>query len=239
MNDSAAGGWIASLRHHFSPTGWFFVQIGTGALVFALAAWLFGGIAEDVVTGDPLTVIDARLATWLHVHSIGPLTEVMLFVSLVHGLVGISVMTAIFAGYLWWRRQRYWLLALILAVPGGMLVNVAAKYAFHRQRPSFADPIVILATYSFPSGHTLAAMVFYGMLAAYLMTVVASGGRRTFILLVAGFAVVLVGVSRIYLGAHFLSDVLAAMAEGVGWVALCLVATSTLERRRTMQRATL
>ncbi|MEO7760884.1 MAG: phosphatase PAP2 family protein [Casimicrobiaceae bacterium] len=238
MNDSAAGGWLSSLRSRCSPTGWFFIHMGTGALVFALAGWVFGGLAEDVISGDPITVIDAQLATWLHAHLIGPLTEFMLVVSLVHGLVGISVMTTIFAGYLWWRRDHYWLLALILTVPGGMLVNVAAKYAFHRQRPSFADPIVTLTTYSFPSGHTLAAMVFYGTLAAYLMTVVASNGRRMMILSIAGFLIVLVGVSRIYLGAHFMSDVLAALAEGIGWVALCLMATSTLERGKALQRTT-
>jgi undecaprenyl-diphosphatase len=156
----------------------------------------------------------------------------MLAVSLMHGIAGICILTGLFALYLLWRRDRYWVLALVLAVPGGMLLNVLMKYAFHRERPRFDDPLVTLSTFSFPSGHTAAATVFYGVLAAYLLVHVRSAGARLAVLGTALFLIVLVAFSRMYLGAHFLSDVLAAVAEGIAWLSLCLMATATLQRRR-------
>ena len=219
------------LRSRFSPAGWFLLQLAGGTVLFVAAAWIFGGIAEDVVEKDPITVLDAELASWLHLRAFAPFTRFMLALSLVHGIVGICVLTGVFASYLLWRRERYWLLALLLAVPGGMLLNVLMKYAFHRERPRFDDPLVTLSTYSFPSGHTLAATVFYGALAAYLLARVPSTAARFLVLGTALLLVMLVAFSRMYLGAHFLSDVLAAFAEGIAWLSLCLMATATLQRR--------
>jgi membrane-associated phospholipid phosphatase len=133
-------------------------------------------------------------------------------------------------------RDRYWLLVLALSVPGGMLLNALIKYAFHRQRPSFDDPLVTLTTFSFPSGHTMGATVFYGTLAAYLLTRIASTTMQVLVLAVALLLIALTALSRVYLGAHYLSDVLAAAALGVAWVTLCLIATATLQRRKAARR---
>jgi undecaprenyl-diphosphatase len=146
-------------------------------------------------------------------------------------------MSAVFGAYLAWRRHYYWLLATVLAIPGGMLLNASLKLAFHRPRPVFDDPFVTLLTYSFPSGHTLGASVFYAALTAYLLTRIASFRVRMAIAGFAGTMVLLVALSRLYLGAHFLSDVLAAAAEGIAWVGVCLMAVATLQRARTVRRA--
>jgi len=92
--------------------------------------------------------------------------------------------------------------------------------------------LLSLLTYSFPSGHTAAATVFYGLLACYLVRRVHAWRARVAIALAAAAMVVLVALSRMYLGAHYLSDVLAAAAEGAAWLAICITAVSTLHRRR-------
>lgn len=226
---------LKRIRGRFSPRGWFLLQLGGGALLFIAAAWIFGGIAEDVVEKDPITVLDAEIASWLHLHAQGPFTSLMLAVSLAHGVAAIGALAGIFAIYLFVAGDRYWLLALVLAVPGGLLLNVLMKYAFHRERPHFDDPLVTLTSFSFPSGHTLGATVFYGTLAAYLLTRLRSTGTRLTVVGTALTMIALVALSRIYLGAHFLSDVLAAFAEGVAWLTLCLMATATLQRRAAAQ----
>ena len=124
--------------------------------------------------------------------------------------------------YLLWQQRFYWLTAVAAAVFGGMLLNMLLKYAFHRARPHFDDPILTLTSYSFPSGHTMMATVLYGVLAAYLLAEANDWRRRVLIILAASFLILLVGFSRIYLGAHYLSDVLGAMAEGLAWLSLCL-----------------
>jgi undecaprenyl-diphosphatase len=124
--------------------------------------------------------------------------------------------------YLLWRRRSYWVAALASAVGGGMLLNKLLKYVFHRARPHFDDPILSLTSYSFPSGHTMMATVLYGVVAAYLVAEAADWRRRVLVILSAGLLIGLVGFSRIYLGAHYLSDVLGALAEGLAWLSLCL-----------------
>jgi undecaprenyl-diphosphatase len=92
--------------------------------------------------------------------------------------------------------------------------------------------LLTLSTYSFPSGHTAAATVFYGLLACYLLRRVQAWPARAAIVAACCLMVGLVALSRMYLGVHYLSDVLAATLEGAAWLATCITAVSTLQRRR-------
>lgn len=223
---------LSRLRARLAPAGYFGLQLTAGALLFIAAAWLFGGIAEDVFSGDPLTVADARLATWFHAHAVPRLTTAMLLISDLNGNVAITALLVMVAIHLTWQREWAWLAALLLTVPGGMLLNVALKLAFRRERPSFTDPILTLTSYSFPSGHVAGATLFYGFLTAYLVPKIPAWRWRVLAVLSACFGIALVALSRIYLGVHFLSDVLAAFAESIAWLALTLTAVHTLRQRR-------
>jgi membrane-associated phospholipid phosphatase len=214
-----------------SPEGAFGLHLTFGVLLLVLAGGLFAGIAEDVVAADRITVLDLQVAQWFHAHATPAVTRAMLFITNWHDTLGVCVMALLLAAYFYAKRARHWLLAVIVAVPGGMLLNVLLKYSFQRTRPFFTDPLVTLPTYSFPSGHTAGATLFYGVLASYLVVVHRGWGVRAAVAAGACMMVALVGLSRIYLGAHFLSDVLAAMAEGVTWLAICITAISTLRRR--------
>lgn len=215
-----------------SPEGETGLHLTVGVVLMLIAAWVFGGIAEDVVTGDSITLLDVWLAQWLHAHASASVTRFMLFVTHWHGMIGSSVMALALAAYFHLRRQHYWLLALIAVVPGGMLLNVLLKYVFQRARPSFDDPLLTLATYSFPSGHTANAALLYGLLACWLLVRLRGVGGRAAAIAGAVLMVALVGASRMYLGVHYLTDVLAATAEGCTWLAVCITAISTLRRRR-------
>jgi undecaprenyl-diphosphatase len=216
----------------FSPGGAFGLHLTAGVALMLLAAWVFGDIAEDVVTGDAITVLDVRLAHWFHAHASAGVTRLMLLMAYWHGVAGTLAMALLAGAWLRRRHERYWLLALAAAVPGGLVLNVLLKFAFHRARPQFDDPLLTLATYSFPSGHTVGATLVYGLLASYAAAHARSWGARAAALLAAGLMVALVGLSRMYLGVHYLSDVLAAAAEGCAWLAVCITAVSTLRRRR-------
>ena len=202
-------------------------------LMLIVAAWVFGAIAEDVVTQDPLTIVDARFSAWLHGHTFSSLTRVMLLITRIHSVLGVTVMTLAVSAYLWIKRLRFWVLKLLLAVFGGMLLNFLLKHVFVRQRPRFDDRLLTLNTYSFPSGHSMTATVFYGTLCVLVASRVRHWRWRVVAIAVTGFMVLLVGFSRIYLGAHYLSDVLAAIAEGLAWLTFSLVAVEELQRRRT------
>ena len=177
-------------------------------------------------------MIDLAVSAWFHAHLHPTLTQLMLVLAHWHSTPGLLAMTALLGWALQRAGRSWWLLALVLSVPGVMLLNVGVKHLVQRARPQFDDPVLVLTTYSFPSGHTAGATVFYGFLAAYLATRPRAKRWQGWIVAVAAGMILLVGVSRIYLGVHYLTDVIAGMVEGVLWLALCLSGVRALRRRR-------
>ena len=218
----------------FSPEGTTGLHLTIGVAILVLAAWVFGVIAGEVVEGGPIVLVDLQVANWLHAHAHATpgLTRFMLFLTHWNSVAGVLVMTAFLAGVLFWRKRDYWLLALAVTVPGGMAVNILMKFAFARARPVFDEPLVVLHTYSFPSGHASGAALFYGFLACLLVRHAPSTSKRAVIITAAALIVAAVCFSRVYLGAHYMTDVIAGVAEGLAWLAICLPAMTSLRRRR-------
>jgi undecaprenyl-diphosphatase len=224
---------LAWLRQRLSPGSYLGLALTAGVLLFVGAAWLFGGVAEDVVDGDPLTIWDDRFARWFHAHQHHAVTSFMQAVSAAHEWVALVIPVVLFLTYLAWRRSWAWAATVMCAIPGGMLLNTALKFVFHRDRPTYSGLAAALHSYSFPSGHVMAATLFWGTLALYIPMLTPAWRWRVLAVLVAGLLVALVALSRMYLGVHYFSDVLAAAAEGVAWLMLCRIAINTYVRNRT------
>ncbi|MEO6353435.1 MAG: phosphatase PAP2 family protein [Burkholderiaceae bacterium] len=173
---------------------------------------------------DAITLTDVKIANWFHSHATPSMTHFMLILTNLHGTLAIFSYSILMGLFLIRKKEWYWLLTLLASVPCGMSLNVLMKHAFQRARPIFDHPLLTLSSYSFPSGHTAAATLFYGVLAAYLVCHLKPWRWRiaAFTVILAVMMVTLVGLSRMYLGVHYLSDVLAAAAEGIAWLALCL-----------------
>jgi membrane-associated phospholipid phosphatase len=195
-----------------------------GLLTFTVMTLTLGEIAEDVRNGEPLTLTDVRFSNWLHTHGSLPLTKAMWLITSLHASVVVCVGAVLVGLYLWRRRHRFWVAAFWLSVFGGLLLNKILKLVFHRARPRFGDAVQTLTSYSFPSGHTMIATVFYGSLAAFVIANNKRWPLRILAAVIAIAVILLVAFSRVYLGAHYLSDVLGAMAEGFAWIALSLTA---------------
>lgn len=226
----------AFIEARLSPGGELGLHLSAGIAAMVGATLLFRYIAEAVTGRQALTVLDLQLANWLHGHACAGLTGAVLLLTNLHSLAGVAVLAALAGGYLWRRQAYYWVLALALAVPGAMLLNVVLKNIYQRSRPHFEQALLVLDTYSFPSGHAAAATALYGLLLCYVMTNSASRPLRALSLLAAVLMVALVGATRLYLGVHYLSDVLGAIAAASAWLAVCITAVSTLRRRRAGRR---
>lgn len=227
---------IHFVKVHLSPQNYLALRLGGGALLMIVASWIFGEIAFDVITGEPLVVMDVRIAMWFHEHAHPKITQVLMVITQLHGIAGIGVFSLITAGFLIWKKYWYWLLALAVAVPGGLFLNALLKFAYQRARPSFEDPLLTLSTYSFPSGHTAGTTLFYGLLAALIVARVPAWHWRIASVVIALVMIAVVGLSRMYLGVHYFSDVIAAIAVSVAWLALCLTSVDELRRRRAGRR---
>ncbi len=201
--------------------------------LLAVSLIAFTGIAVGVVSGGPLAAVDSRASQVLLAHGSAGWTDAMRLLAKVHGVAGISIATGVWVVWLWRLRQTERLRVLLWVVGGGLLLNGALKRIFQRERPLFEagvqPPLDMLASYSFPSGHVSASTVFYGFVLMMVFARTPHRGVRVAAACAASAMVALIAYNRIYVGAHHLSDVLAAVAEGLAWIALCAL---LLSRRR-------
>jgi undecaprenyl-diphosphatase len=209
----------------------------TTPLLATLAACVLGfSMLADAMASGELVSLDGTIAIWLHTNATGFVTVLL---SGVTRLGGAQVLLAVtLAAALWLLARRRIADAALMgaALGGGEALNAALKGAFERPRPSFDEPLATAAGFSFPSGHAMVSLTVYGALAFVIAT--RAGTRRAQVLVVgAAVALVLaVGFSRIYLGVHYASDVLAAYCAGLAWLTLCgltLLAASRLRVLRT------
>jgi undecaprenyl-diphosphatase len=206
-----------------------------GVLTFIASGGLFGGIGADFLTGSFLTRYDTPVAEWLHAHATPVVTNAAIAITFLGSplfLSGASLATALFLA-----RRRCWhaLLALVLTMGGGALLISLLKNIFHRPRPIFESPRATLASYSFPSGHVMGTTLFCGLIGVIIAKAVQAWRWRVWSILVGTVFVLLVAFTRIYLGVHYLSDVLGAMAAGLAWLAFSLTAVETWGRRPTLE----
>jgi undecaprenyl-diphosphatase len=195
-----------------------------------VAAVVFLLIAADIAYEGGLTSLDFGINRWLHSHGTPGAITFFLWISWLHSNPIIMFTTVAISGYLWFRHLRRWLLMLGISVFGGMLLNVGLKLLFARARPHFDDPIVILKTFSFPSGHTMTATVFYGALCVFALSRIRNWKLQAPMLVLSTVMIALVGFSRMYLGVHYLTDVIGAIVEGLMWVALSSIVSGVVRK---------
>jgi len=195
-------------------------------------AWLFLGVVEDVVTRDTLVTTDRSIFEALQAIRTEWVDDVMIIVTeLGSTYVTVAVVAVVslwFAILGRWRTLAYWLAATAFA---GVLV-VVLKVGFGRVRPQ--TPYAIVDPYSFPSGHAALAIVVYGFL-AFLTAHGKPGWQKLAVALPAAGLAVLIAFSRLYLGAHWFSDVVASVGLGLAWIGLLCIAYIHHVRERPLR----
>lgn len=198
-------------------------------LVLAASLWAFGQIVDETIR-EGETQTDERVADWLHGRATDPFTDAFRVITTFGNFVTLLVVTVLAVAFLWRRSRRTDAMFVALAFLGAQVLSSGMKLGFRRERPFFPNPLATESTFSFPSGHSLVSLAVYGSIALLLAQQVRRPAWR--ILLFAGTAllVLAIGFSRLYLGVHFLSDVLAGFAAGTAWLALLYVALELRSR---------
>jgi membrane-associated phospholipid phosphatase len=201
-----------------------------GALaVLAVCLWVFADLAEDTSSNEAIVDWDTRLNRWLHAQSTPLLTRAFRIVTVAGGTIAVSAVTLVACWLLLRRRRRADALLVVLAYAGAELLTALFKNTFERARPPFHDPALSFATFSFPSGHSSVSAAVYGAVAVVLLRAGPSLGARILIATGGVLLVLAIAFSRIYLGAHYLSDVLAGLSLGIGWLTVCVLALNLRE----------
>jgi len=196
------------------------------AAIAAILLFVFAKLAEEVREGDTrdfdqFLLLAFRSKTGLY-EPLGPswLTEVMRDITALGSFTVLGLVTFSVAGFLMLTQKRHAAGMVVLAVTSGTLVSSVLKWLFARPRPDLVPHATMVYTQSFPSGHAMLSAVVYLTLGALLARTQAEPKVKVYLLLLAMALTIIVGISRVYLGVHWPTDVLAGWAGGACWALL-------------------
>ena len=205
-------------------------------LLVAVLLFGFAFIAQEVTEGEPIAfdrwlMVDFRQASDLS-RPIGPpwLLDVVRDITALGSTAVLALLVTIVTTFLFATGKRHAGLFVLTTVLSGALLNTLLKLAFARARPDLVTPLTQVSTLSFPSGHAASSAVCYLTLGLMLAQTQASRSVRIHLIMTAAILTLLVGVSRIYLGVHYPSDVLAGWCFGTAWALICQMLMSHFQR---------
>ena len=206
----------------------FFEPRALAVLFFvALCAWAFFSIADEVAEGETHD-FDTRLLLALRnpadpADPLGPawVEEIGRDVTAFGGLGVLTAITLAVAGYLWLAGNRRSMWLMLFAIGTGQALSTLAKAGFDRPRPDLVPHGMGTYTTSFPSGHSMMAAITYLTLATLVARVQPTRALKAYVMTLAVLVTVGVGVSRVYLGVHWPTDVLAGWTAGAAWALGC------------------
>jgi membrane-associated phospholipid phosphatase len=222
-------GLAARVRYRLRP-GWVFAATaGMGLVVICLAAAGSGEVVEELTAGDGMALLDRPVTAFVVAHRSGGLTAVMRVVSTAGGPLIVTIVAAA-TGLLAGVVRRSWGPVLVAGVTlaGTGILTVVLKAVLGRPRPPLHDALAAADGYAFPSGHAATAAAAFGVLAYLIAAGLRWWAARVAVWAAAAMLTVLVGISRVYLGVHWTTDVLGGWAFGVLWLAVVLSAWAVL-----------
>jgi undecaprenyl-diphosphatase len=220
-------------------------ELATLLLLALLPAgvWAFAKLADAVMEGktspfdqavllalrNPADHLDPRGSEWVE--------EMGRDVTALGGTIALAFLTLAVSGYLLLKQKRRAAVFVLVAVLGGVLLSLLLKEGFARPRPNLVPHGTHVSTASFPSGHSMMSAITYLTLGALLARVESRPRMKAYVLILAVLVTVAVGISRVYLGVHWPTDVLAGWTAGATWALLCWLTARWLQRRGQVEVA--
>ena len=213
--------------------GWLAKWPMIGILMFLVGSLMFGALAYNVWTKGPLLQWDVPVTTELHNEAVKEpprIIELILFGFYV-GKELVQVFTIILG--LYFLHKRFWreLAMLLVGLGGGALIWYYLIGIFNRHRPDAQIGIVVTDP-SFPSGHVITAVLFYGLLAYMLVPKMPSLFWKWVVVIASILTMLYIGFSRLFLGGHYLTDLVAGYALGIAWAGLVYTLIERISMRR-------
>jgi membrane-associated phospholipid phosphatase len=199
------------------------VRPGVFASVFAVVVFLLVALMLGEIASPPLARLDAHVSAWIRMTRAPVLTTIATWVTHIADTRTMVILVPVTALVLWLLGRRSGAIVLVVTVTCGWLLGSAMQVLLHRARPIGVALIPLPATYSFPSGHALAATLYFGTLSFIALGEVRNPTLRYTLVAVFGVLAVAIGLSRVYLGVHYLGDVFAAWLLGGAVVVVAIL----------------
>ncbi|MGZ4810645.1 MAG: phosphatase PAP2 family protein [Thermoanaerobaculia bacterium] len=236
---SLIGRWAGYARVRATPFRMYLpvaMIVVAGLFLTAFAGDQFMDLAEMVHAKSPvLQNTDVRVHDWAVTRRTPGATRFFMLMTIAGGPVGLAAIVLVAAVALAVRGKYRWVAYLLATAGGGALLNMELKRYFARVRPDVAEMLRLASGYSFPSGHAMGSTVTLGALSYLAFRTWKTWRSRAAALALAITLIVAISLSRVYLGAHWISDVGAGVAAGTIWVATTTVAYETFRRIRMMR----
>jgi undecaprenyl-diphosphatase len=217
-------------------------ELGTLLAIGGLAAgvWLFAALADKVMEGGTRKLDSALLLAMRRPGDLQPIGPPALLnaardITALGGPAVLTLLTACVSLFLALDRKKHMALYVCASIGSGLLASSLLKDVFDRPRPDIVPHEVYAASYSFPSGHSMLSALTYLTLGAILARSHERKLLKTFFLLIAVFLTALIGITRVYLGVHWPTDVLAGWTAGAVWALLCWLLARWLQSRRALE----
>lgn len=210
--------WLQHINPHITTL---IVTIGVVGLASCLSivfilAWLFEEVLEKEGFG-----FDTTFMYWLHGYANPSLDAVMLTITQLANPSVVVVIVAVTLEILWWQHHRSEAKIFAIACLGAFILNNGMKLFFAKPRPHIFPSLISETSFSFPSGHALGSFVMYGFL-AYLLSARFPKFSK-FIYTLAVITIAIIGLSRMYIGVHWPTDIIAGYGVGYIWLMLCII----------------
>ncbi len=196
-----------------------------GAAVVAVLGLAAIVLTDAVVNHQALAVLDVAWRDWVIAHRTGALTQVMVGASNLGSMPSLIVVALAVAAWLRWRGRRGDVLLVVGGAMGAFALGPLLKIVVARPRPDVAERVVLVDSWSYPSGHSLNSLSVIGLLTVLAVLERPGPLRRTLLTALGVLLVLTVGFSRVYLGVHWPSDVLGGWLIGVLWLTICFTIT--------------
>ncbi|WP_394231655.1 phosphatase PAP2 family protein [Niallia oryzisoli] len=198
-----------------------FHYIGLAFLVLVLFIYGFIRISQQL-RGIDIRRFDQTVISLVQSAIAPQLTDWMLGITFLGSVGWLAFVVLVLVFMLYWKKKKA--LALFFAASSGLgsLINILLKWLFKRERPDIL-PVISEEGYSFPSGHSMGSFIFYGSLAYVIIHLVHKKSHQWIAVVISSFVILLIGLSRIYLGVHYPSDIVGGFLAGGAWLLICVI----------------
>lgn len=215
-------------RHAHNAYATFGIFLLIGAAIAIAGTWGFAELAGNVSSGSTQAFDDAVLR-WLGAHRTPPLDAFMLDITSLGTSSVVAMVVGVAALFLWLNKHKHSAILLLVSTFGGVLLNNLLKFGFSRPRPDIIPWATTATFYSFPSGHAMSATVVYSTVAYLAGRLQRTHRARLAITILATLVIAIICLSRLYLGVHYPSDVIAGVIIGLAWAGFCMATLEAIQ----------